>query len=299
MDEATAVVEENTSPNGEHPDPPAPAEEAEQSEAEERSHGDLFKYSTWVHIGPGADQCEERENASCSNPYHFHAWCRLPNQFQHASIREKALAAKARRLRQLRDEDSDARVILDEGIEELIRGEKREAMVEELASKDFADDYFKAVQEVGEREEFKTIAEDRERLRALTAMPEDQRPTEEHEELDKHLTEYGAALEEDFNARQAPLKQSLNERATHELGDLLREHRIENEAGNAYSRTYAQWEQYIGTLKPKSPDKPGMPSERVYADINLMLGAAPEIIEVLEHTFQALDAEFGRSLKNS
>jgi hypothetical protein len=294
---AAAVVEENASPNGDTPDGPAP--EAERSEAEQRSSSDLFKFSTYVHIGPGAAECEDRENGSCGNPLHFHAWCRLPNQFQHASIREKALAAKARKLRQLRDEESDARIILDESIAEMVRRDDREAMIAEAAAKHFADHYQEALQEVADREEFQTIQEDRERLRVLSLQPEEDRPKEEYEELDKHLTAYGEAIEQAFNERQEPLKASLAERSTEELGELLKEERIDQQAQSAFQAAYGQWEAYIGTLKPKPKDKPGMPSERVFKDINQMVAAAPEVIETLDETFQALDAEFGRALKNS
>jgi hypothetical protein len=49
----------------------------------------------------------------CANPDHFHAWIRLPNKFQHADIHAKALASKARRMRALRDPESDASVVMD------------------------------------------------------------------------------------------------------------------------------------------------------------------------------------------
>lgn len=301
-DEATAAatVDENTSPNGDTPDaPPEASPEAERSDAERQAHATLYQFSTYLHIGPGADQCEDRENGQCNNGLHFHAWCRLPNQFQHSSIREKALAAKARKLRLLRDAESDARVILDEAVEELVRAEKRDALIEEVIQKDFGERYFKAMGEVNEREEFKTIDDDRERLRVLNLKPEDERPQEEYQELEKHLTAYGNALEAAYKEEEAPLRSSLEDRSTQELGDLVREQRVDQEANRAFSVTYAQFEQYIGTLKPKAPDKPGMPSERVFPDINVMLAAAPEIIVGLDQTFQALDAELGRSLKNS
>jgi hypothetical protein len=65
-----------------------------------KTTGELFRYSSWVHIGGGAEDCEEAETGTCADPLHFHAWCRLPNQLQHADIRERALASKARRIRQ-------------------------------------------------------------------------------------------------------------------------------------------------------------------------------------------------------
>lgn len=286
--EASAAVE--THDNGSAP-------EAEHSEAEHRGHQALFKFSAYVHVGPDADTCEQRMDGSCENNMHFHAWCRVPNQFQHGSLREKALAAKARKLRLLRDPESDARTILDSGIEELVHMEARDAMIEELAQKDFLNDYLGAVKEMGEEEEYKTIEEDRERFRALDAMDEEQRPGEEYAELKKHLDEYGAKVHEVYQGNQKPLRDSLDERSTEELGDLLRDQRMENEAQQAFNAAYSQWEQYIGTLKCCPDDK--LPSDRYFSDINLMIAAAPEVVEALEQTFQDLDAEASRSLKNS
>jgi hypothetical protein len=292
--EARETIEEAVHSNG---GDPAPQDPAEHSPAEHRGHQALFKHSTYVHVGPDADECEHKQDGSCENPQHFHAWCRIPNQFQHASLREKGMAAKARKLRQLRDPESDARVVLDSGIEELIAVDAHREMVDELVAKDFVTDYMNAAKAVGEEDEFKTIEEDRERNRALTALPEDQRPAEEWKELQKHLTDYGNRVQEEFEANQKPLRESLESKTIEELGALLREQRMEQEAQNAFNAAYSQWEHYIGTLKGCSDDK--LPTERYFSDINQMIAAAPEVVEALEQTFERLDAEATRASKNS
>lgn len=291
------VAEEEASKNGTAPPPPDPAE---HSPAEEQSAHELFEFSTYVHVGPGAAGCEDGENGRCANPLHFHGWCRMPNQFQHQSIREKAQAAKARRLRVLRDEETDARVILDGDIEETLRAGDKDAMIEELASKDWLQDYLAAVKELteGEEAEYEHYEEDRERFRALSNQPEADRPAEEYDELKSRLDKFGIRVQEVFNENQRPLKESLAEKSPEELADLLREQRIDAEAQNAFNVAYAQYEWYIGTLKPRDPSK-GLPTERYWPDFSQMLGAAPEIIEALEATFNELDADAGRKLKNS
>lgn len=293
--EARETIEEHVHSNG--TDPAPPEDPAEHSPAEHRGHQALFKHSTYLHVGPDADQCEHKQDGSCENLRHFHAWCRIPNQFQHGSLREKGMAAKARKLRALRDPESDARVILDSGIEELIAIGAHDEMVEELVAKDFATDYMNAAREVGEEDEFKTIEEDRERRRALSALPEDQRPSEEWDELEKHMTAYGNKVQEEFESNQNPLRESLMAKSVEELGELLREQRLENEAQQAFNAAYSQWEHYIGTLKGCPDDR--LPSERYFSDINQMIAAAPEVVEALEQTFEALDAEATRALKNS
>src|SRR3954465_4912909 len=102
-----------------------------------KSPDQLFRYSAWVHVGAGAERCEEGETGPCGNPLLFHAWCRLPNQLQHQEIRERALAAKARRIRQLRDPESDAAQILASDMDELRRVASHEDLVDELVRKDW------------------------------------------------------------------------------------------------------------------------------------------------------------------
>src|SRR3954451_1473894 len=52
--------------------------------AEHATAAQMFQFSTYLHVGPGAEGCEDF--ASCADPLHFHAWCRLPNKFQHKDI---------------------------------------------------------------------------------------------------------------------------------------------------------------------------------------------------------------------
>jgi hypothetical protein len=93
-------------------------EQDQQPKDATRSPNQLFRYSAWVHVGDGAQDCATAE-IGCTDPGHFHAWCRLPNQLQHEDIRERALAAKARRIRQMRDPEADAHEILELDMAEL------------------------------------------------------------------------------------------------------------------------------------------------------------------------------------
>lgn len=288
------TTETTTTSNGSGPDPAA-----ETSPAEKRARHNLFRFSQYLHVGPGAAECEDGETGNCGDGLHFHAWCRLPNPFQHSSIREKATAAKARRIRQLRDPESDGRIILDNELEELVRQDARDLMVDEIVGKDFLKDYQAAIKELTEGEEgYTTYEEDRERFRALEAMPEDQRPAEEYAELRKTLDEFGKRIQATFDENQKPAKEALAERSLEELADLLREDRIEREAQKSFNEAYSQWEWYIGTLKPR-PQEQGLPVDRFWPDINQMLAAAPEVIEALDSVFTDMDAEAGRALKNS
>src|SRR4051812_30709654 len=75
----------------------------------EQSREELFRWSTWVHVGDGADECALAQAVgdsdyklgkpipTCEDPGHFHAWLRLPNPLQRRDIVDKARAARARK----------------------------------------------------------------------------------------------------------------------------------------------------------------------------------------------------------
>lgn len=287
----------------------APQPVAETSPAEDRHPQELFRYSDWLHVGPGAEDCDGGEDGSCTNEMHFHAWCRLPNQFQHQSIREKALAAKARRIRAYRDADSDASAVLDGQLEEVeytLGDAAHSTYIEEIVYKDFMKDYFEVAQEMSTEESedddpppWASIEEDRERLRVLDDMDPTERPEAEYEELKSHIAEYQVVLEDRVKERQQPVRESLQERPMDELRNMVREERVQKESQAVYMQTYTVWEQYIGTLKPQKQGIPaGKPevAERAFKDVNHLKAAAPEVVQALDDTFTRLDGEFGKTM---
>lgn len=281
-------------------DPPGEGNGPEGTPAESRDSSRLFEFSRFVHVGPGAEQCEDRETGQCKNAAHFHAWIRLPNQFQTSSLREKSEAATARKLRTLRNEDSDSRVILDTELEEFTRQNDSNALIEQLAGADFLQDHYQAMRAVAEEnEDFTTIEDDRERLRALEAKPEEERPEEEFAELQKHVAAYVDAVNVERDAIQEPLKTSLRDKSVDELIDLVREQRIQVIAKEAGDQAYSQWEWYIGTLSIRVPEKITAPQQRVFESIDHLMAAAPEIIEALQDGFREIEAAAGRSLQEA
>lgn len=252
-----------------------------------RDTAQQFRYAAWVHEGPGADECEHREDGACSDVEHFHAYVRLPNQFQHSDIRQKAMAARARRMRQLRDPETDSYAILEAELEELHRVGDRLTLVEELVRKDWWKRHLEAARDVEEREEFEHVAQDRERLAEIERMDPDDRPQEEDEELRRHLAAFGEAVEARRNELEEPLREALNERDMNELVDLVREDRIAADAQAAFMETYSKWQMFAGTLRPSSEHRPKV---RVFDDITELESAEPEVVEALRMQFANLEA---------
>src|ERR1700745_988892 len=101
----------------------------------------MFKYSEFVDLGDGAAECEHARDGRCEDIEHFHAWCRLPNPYQHEGIRKKGLAAKARKIRELKDPESDVSVILDTELASLNDETFADTLINELLASEWAEHY--------------------------------------------------------------------------------------------------------------------------------------------------------------
>lgn len=275
---------------------------AESSPAEDSTPAKMHKFSEYVHVGPGAAECEHGQDGQCQDPLHFHAWCRLPNQFERKSISEKATAGEARALRALRNVESDKRVILDGELAGVIARNDREALIEEIVGEEFLQDHLRAVAEIAQEDEedqWETIDEDRERLRALDEKAEDDRDAGEYQELGDRIAEHTRLVNERRDAIQIPKRQAVADKSVEDLADIVREARIE-QAGEARRREdYLKWELHVCTLKPKDPSKPGFPNERAFGSIDDFTSGPPEALEAITSTITALEQEAADHLKGS
>lgn len=260
----------------------------------------LYEFSSWVHVGPGADECgdvkEETGEVTCGDPRHFHAWVRVPNQYEWRDISEKALAAKARKSRALRDEDSDSFVILEEELEQLARlgDEAKATVVEELIQRDWYRDFLEAEKEILETENpraseegedeklYAHLREDEVRYDELRAMDEEERPKDEYEELEKHVSGFHEAV----NKRHAEIAQTkrepLMQRDINDLIDMVRSERVQGMANDAFHHTRRTWLLIYGVLKlPKG--------DQVWSDPQQLRSVAPEVLEACNALFDDLE----------
>jgi hypothetical protein len=270
----------------------------------------MFRYSTWVHVGPGAVDCEAiNEQAGtneCSNPLHFHAWCRLPNQFQHREIREKALAAKARKTRLLRDPESDAYAILEDSLDQVARrgDDAIPLLVEELVSREWWADYLESARDVQEREEgqdgdgeplrpFAHVEHDQRRHSELEAMPEEERPGDEFDELGRHLGRYAEALKQRQEEIVQPKRDALTDKGVNGLVDLVRDQRVNAAGTEEFMHTYSTWSWLVGTLR-----RPG--GKTIWpADPQTLVNVAPEVLDEIRVAFEDLEQTQQRGLEGN
>lgn len=270
----------------------------------ERSRNDLFRYSAYVHVGEGADECDHiTDGRECTNEDHFHAWCRLPNPFQVRDIQEKARAARARKIRHLQDPESDAHVILEQELDALRDPAVRDLMIEEILDKDFNANYDLAMHAVldiddpdhvpaddadGDEEVpklYANIHQDQEEFARQQALPEEQR-SEEFETLEKIVAGWSEAVDKAMKKIIEPQRARLKDRDTEDLMSLVRRERIATVGTDAYLHTFNTWQWYVCTYKVHKK------AERVWADIAKFKYEAPsDVIGAIQRTFTELEKQ--------
>ncbi len=277
------------------------------AEAMKDAESALFRWNLWLHVGSGAQECPKRTDGTCADHRHFHAWVRLPNPWQDRDIVDKATAARARYKKMLRDPDSDQALALGELRESLKEAEKG-ALVEELVEKHWPEDYAAAVRAVDELEDpgyeptgddgeqiprrFTHIDQDREEWQRQTVLPEEQR-TPDFSQMEKNLSEYGEAVEEELERLRGPRREAFSQMSTDELVDKIIPGRVEELATEQYLHWHAAWTWLACTYKGC---KTGTPSDRVWKDINTMKQQAPpEVVHALRAAFDALDRSLAAS----
>lgn len=218
----------------------------------------------------------------------------LPNQFQFEDIRRRALAAKARRVRQLRDPETDAFIVLDDDMDRLRREGDPEELIEEIVRKDWWRDHTEATKDARERERFAHIADDEARYILLEAMPEGERPADEYAELKRTMDAYDEAITQAREERQNPRREALRALPLDNLVEKVRDLRIEAEGDAVFNMTFSKHQLAACTREVDDNDKPKR--SRYFANVEDVENADPVTIDTLTRAFNELEQQFGRGL---
>lgn len=291
----------------------------------ERTRSEIFAYSGWVHVAP--DDCplvralaadpqagKTSDLPVCGDPGHFHAWIRLPNPYQVRDINEKARAARARVIRSLRDENSDAYIIMEEELDELRNERVKPQLVTEIVDKDFADHYDEAVRDALDIDDpswrpedddedaepaklYAHIDADQEEYARQVLLPEDQRD-ETFAELERTVGGFATAVDEALERIRQPLRAELEQRDMDELVEFVRRDRIDARAQEMYLHTWNTWQWYVCTYEPV---KRGTPAGRKFKDVNTFKYDTPApVVNAIQKGFSELERRLtGASQGNS
>jgi hypothetical protein len=251
---------------------------ARERQRRARTSTELFRYSTWVHVGPGAESASDARTALRPTRCTSTPGCRLPNQFQHQDIRERALAAKARRMRQLRDPDTDAYEILEAELDELRERRPRRDDRRARQSQRVVEAPPRGDGEVEEDEEYKHIERDRERLAELPRCARGRAPADEYAELERHLGAYDEAVEKARASSTSRCARPSRQLDDDELIEQIRDERMAAEASSGLHGHLLQ----VGVVRRHLHHRgPACTASCVRADRASSRAAAPEVIEAL------------------
>lgn len=267
--------------------PPKAPEPSHDGEAEAtRSTEELFQWSDYVHVGAGAGDCEHRWDGECKDWRHFHAWVCLPNPFQVRDIGDKAAAGRARKIRAMRDPESDSYAVLEAELDE-VRATRYDELLQALASAAVERELPEIVREVHGEERFEHYDQDAEALRRLEAQPEEERDTEEYERLQADVLAFAEELTRRTEEREAVELEHLKAMEPDRVVAIERKARIERAGTEMYLHTYYTWAIYTGTRRPVTEGFPAVRSFRQPEDLKV---AAPEIVKALREKIRDLES---------
>ena len=264
----------------------------------------LFRYSAFVDIGGDAKTCPNARDGKCKWTGHFHAWIRLPNAFQQDDIREKGLAAKARKLRELRDPESDAAVVLEERFAAFADDQAFiDELINEMVGREEIEDFLQAQADVNEREEYQFIAQDQEHYRRMAEgdLPEEQQ-SDEFKRLARHLAAHSEAVRTALAEIQANKRAEWQQRPAEEILAMAKAKRADDEADHAFMAAYDAWTWFTGTFKVDiHPDTkhPHVPMWREIGradrpEMGTLFSESPEVVDGLRTAFNELRASLQR-----
>lgn len=265
--------------------PADPPESHDGSEAS-RSSEELFQWSGYVHVGRGAEECEHGVDGGCRDREHFHAWVCLPNTYQIRDVADKARAARARKVRALKDPESDSYAILEAELDELREPEAFKALIELVADREIEHNLLPMIEELQKDERFEHHAQDSEEYNRLRETPEDERDTEEWERLQQDMLDYSDKLREEIDKRKATEIAHLEAKSVDDVIAMERKSRIDNISNEQYLHVYYTWAIYVGAREPTTE---GFPTERKFKTPEAQRTAAPEVIAALREKISELE----------
>lgn len=265
----------------------------------------LIEGSVYLHVDlapdAGAADCPNRGeriddewigDGRCSNPDHYHAWLRIPNQFQRNEVREKALAARARRKRLIETPGTDAYEIFESGLADVRRAVEEggaNIVKDELLGVHRMTDQIDAYQTVTAREEWEHIGDDRARLAELEEQIAETgvEPDDELVMLRDRCMRYLEQVNAEEAALREPREIEIDTFSAEQLMQRVRDVRLESETLSEFIHAESWNEWLLGTHETTRNAK-GHHRTRKYPTAEALHEEAPEVLDELQIAFADL-----------
>lgn len=275
--------------------PPEPEPSHDGAAEATKSTEELFQWSTNVHVGIGALDCEHGLDGACDTKEHFHAWLCLPNTFQARDIQDKAAAAKARKRRALQQngkdgrEPTDSALVLEEQIEAwTLTPETYEALISQVADRRVKAEYAEIAQELQDSDQFENYGTDVEEFRRVAALPEEERDPEDWKRLEADVEEYRVEFEKRATARFESEQYRLRQLERSEVLEVERRNIVDTTSGETFLHVYYTWAYYTCA---RVPTLDGYPDQRAFTKPEDLKNAPPEVIVALRTAYRRLESK--------
>lgn len=215
---------------------------------------------------------------------------RIPNQFQRGKMKEEADASRARKLRDLRNPNSNAYLAIENQLDQIYGEMTDDEVRNALLSRAQPHATAKAQLEIQladpdehpEWVEFATVERQQHAYsRMLRAGQED---TEEFKACEAMLVDYGHALAEFVKDELEPLSNMLAGEGRAALDERLKKVLMREVCDGAFMEAYNQWQIYFGTRDPKNRHK------LFYSSFDRLIDEDPERLDALLNEFVMLEA---------
>lgn len=191
---------------------------------------------------------------------------RIPNQFQRTTMKEEADAARARKLRALRDTNSTAALAIESKLDQMYGEMSEDDLRNVLLGK--AQPHATArvqveVEHADPRKEpdlvqYRNI--ERQQLTYQRLVRAGQMETEEFKEIEQLLTDYALLLSDRVGEMLEPLRLKLLGLEREALVEDIRKALMREACDEAFIAAYNQWQVYFGTRDYDDHDKLYYPS---------------------------------------
>ena len=217
-------------------------------------------------------------------------WVRIPNKFQHRKIQKAAIAARARRVAEYKDPDSDAGVTLVSGVDQVFE-EGLDTVREFLLGQHMRELALEAMLLLERSEDWSEIDEQRDRYNQMLRMGDID--TDEFKVTESILIDYATKLQEKSEELVLPFKVKYEGMDEAALRDKVGRAIVKADCDDEFTNVYNQWQIFYGTRQERNHNK------YYFQNFDAVMEADDHIIEILTEEFAKLGAVKAGELKKA
>jgi len=220
----------------------------------------------------------------------FKCWIRIPNKLQHRKMQKAAQAARARKVAEYRDADSDASAVLLTAVEEVARSGEN-GMVDWLVDQHVREKALEAYLVVESQEEYEAIDEHREAYELLSRQGDTE--SEEFLQAQEFIIRTADAVQKKTTELLEPFVDKYEAMDEEALREKVRRALVKADADDEFMNSYNVQMIFYGTRLFDDHNK------FYFKTIDALYDAPDGVVEILTEEFSMLDALRAGGLKKA